>query len=151
MTPFISSQNIDLGYVFYEDYVDLCHPNHPDCVTGVTCDDCNDGFNPNLDVACNLVVFAQSPLMTGTGEVGVSDFNFSVKPNPTSGQIEVTSNAKKSEKATIRVMNLTGIMVDSFAWDGISARIDLSDHPKGIYILVIETQGKTEMKKVVVQ
>jgi len=151
MTPFISSQNIDLGYVFYEDYVDLCHPNHPDCVTGVTCDDCNDGFNPNLDVACNLVVFAQSPLMTGTGETGVMDFNFTVKPNPTSGQVEIAGNGLNSEKSTIRVMNLTGIMVDSFTWDGVSARIDLSKHPKGIYLLMINAGVKTEMKKIILQ
>jgi hypothetical protein len=68
MTPFVAEGDIEMDYVFYENYVDLCHPNHPDCVTGVTCTDCDDGFNPMLDVACNLVVFAENPINVGTGD-----------------------------------------------------------------------------------
>jgi len=65
ITPYIADENIDMGYVFYEDYVDYCHPNHPDCVTGVTCSDCDAGFNPHLIVACNLVTFSDVPLDGG--------------------------------------------------------------------------------------
>ncbi|NLN96111.1 MAG: hypothetical protein GX128_08085 [Bacteroidales bacterium] len=67
MNPFIANGNIDLKYVFYEGYVDYCHPNHPDCITGVTCSDCDDGFNPQLEVACYLVLHSNSHsgMMTG--------------------------------------------------------------------------------------
>ena len=60
LTSYIGGGDIDLGYVFFPDYVDLCHPNHPDCVTGVTCADCDAGFNPHLVVACNLVTFSEN-------------------------------------------------------------------------------------------
>jgi hypothetical protein len=65
LSPYVPQDNIVLGYVFFKDYVDLCHPNHPDCVTGVTCDDCDDGFNPHLIVACNLVSFSDMPIDGG--------------------------------------------------------------------------------------
>jgi hypothetical protein len=152
MTPFISGSEIELGYVFFEDYVDLCHPNHPECVTGVTCDDCNDGFNPMLDVACNLVVFSNDPLITGTDRLDAPNSNFTVKPNPTAGMIEITGTESPTDQAsTIRLMTLTGIFVDQFAWDGVSVQIDLSSYPKGVYILTIQTVDRTEMKKVIVQ
>ena len=74
MTPFVSGGNIELGYIFDEDYVDYCHPNHPDCVTGVTCSDCNAGFNPHLIVACNLISFSNSPFLN-TGETQTININ----------------------------------------------------------------------------
>ena len=152
LTPYLSGPDIDLGYVFYEYYVDLCHPNHPDCVTGTTCDDCNDGFNPMLDVACNLVVFSHEPLITAIPKLSAPQTNFEVKPNPTSGQVEVSgSGSAAGESSTISLMTLTGIMVDRFNWDGVSARLDLSSHPRGVYILVIRTPGETEMKKIILQ
>ncbi|MCU0370310.1 MAG: T9SS type A sorting domain-containing protein [Bacteroidales bacterium] len=151
VTPYISGPGIELGYVFYEDYVDLCHPNHPDCVTGVTCDDCNDGFNPMLDVACNLVVFSQDPLITGTNKLDAPDASFCVKPNPTSGLIEVTGTASPAGKLSyIRLMTLTGLFIEQYEWDGASAHIDLSKYPDGIYFLTIRSGDKTEMKKVIV-
>jgi hypothetical protein len=150
MTPYISGEDLTLGYVFYEDYVDLCHPNHPDCVTGVTCVDCDAGFNPMLDVACNLVVFAENPLLAGVPEVGQSEFK--VKPNPTTGRVEVSViGSSSAQSSTIQLYNLTGTMVDQYSWDGQSVQLDLSAHSKGIYILMIKTKDKTEMKKLVVQ
>jgi len=151
LTPYISGSEIDLGYVFYENYVDLCHPNHPECVTGVTCDDCDDGFNPVLDVACNLVVFSPDPLLTGTPILDAGS-QITVKPNPTTGMIDITNMAPPSGKSSfIRLMTLTGIYVEQFDWDGTSVKIDLSGYPKGIYILMIQTPDKTEMKKVILQ
>jgi hypothetical protein len=146
------SADIELGYVFYEDYVDLCHPNHPDCVTGVTCDDYSDGFNPMLDVACNLVVFSQEPLITAVPKLSDPEVNFDIKPNPSSGQVEISAHGYVScESSTISLMTLTGIMVDRFNWDGVSARLDLSSHPRGVYILMIQTPNETEMKKIILQ
>lgn len=150
MTPYISGGNVTLGYVFYEQYVDYCHPNHPDCVTGVTCTDCNDGFNPHLIVACNLVVFSDDYF------VGIEKpeliANFTVRPNPTSGLVEVFSNnTKTSQNATMQLMNMTGVTVDTFRWNGASIQLDLSHHPKGVYFLMIQTNGKHEVKKLVIQ
>ena len=74
LTPYVGQGSIELDYVFDEDYVDYCHPNHPDCVTGVTCSDCDAGFNPHLIVACNLVSFSNVPFLN-TGETQTISIN----------------------------------------------------------------------------
>jgi hypothetical protein len=152
MTPYVAEGDIEIDYVFYENYVDLCHPNHPDCVTGVTCDDCNDGFNPMLDVACNLIVFAENPILVGTGNHYPVDSYFNVRPNPTSGGVEITVvGSAKYQPSFIQLFSSTGNILDSFEWNGQSIMLDLSSHPKGIYILMIQTPDKTEMKKLIIQ
>ena len=152
MTPYISDDGVDLGYVFFEDYVDLCHPNHPDCVTGVTCDDCNDGFNPVLDVACNLVVFTDSPVITGINKPGQPYAGIYVNPNPSTGKVEITATGIPAGPSNrICVYSFTGVMIGQYTWDGQSEKLDLSNLPKGIYILAIVTPNGTEMKKLILQ
>jgi hypothetical protein len=51
LSEYISTGHAELFYQFDPDYLDLCHPNHPDCVNGVTCADCNAPDNPILKVS----------------------------------------------------------------------------------------------------
>lgn len=149
MTPYVMNGSVNIGYVFYENYVDLCHPNHPDCVTGVTCTDCSDGFNPMLDVACNLVIYSANPLV-GTQQLQAPIFV--VKPNPSTSWVEITSlGTETNEASTVSIYNLSGRLLDQFSWNGQSVRLDLSAFPKGIYMLRIDSNGKHEMKKLVIQ
>ncbi|MDE5606734.1 MAG: hypothetical protein K2I68_05495 [Bacteroidales bacterium] len=46
---------VKVAYVFDESYTDYCHPNNPDCVSGKTCTDCNDTYNPMYYIASYLV------------------------------------------------------------------------------------------------
>jgi len=152
MTPFVAGQNVELKYVFYENYVDQCHPNNPNCVTGVTCSNCDDGFNPQLDVACNLVVFSENPLLVGVDNRKSTVSNVSVRPNPTDGVVEVYvygSSANTTEP--IVMYNMTGLQVDAFEWNGKQVQIDLSGHASGMYFLKIRTGDRTEMKKVILR
>lgn len=152
MTSFVAQGDMELGYVFYEDYVDLCHPNHPDCVTGVTCTDCDDGFNPMLDVACNLVVFAENPILVGTGDKLSINSSFNVRPNPTSGIVEVSVvGSIEPQSSSIQLFNATGAPVGQFEWNGSSVQLDLTNQPKGIYILKIESGNKSEVRKLIIQ
>ncbi len=152
MTPYVTGNNVELKYVFYENYIDLCNPNHPDCVTGVTCSNCADGFNPTLDVACNLVVFAENPLLTGMDNRQSSASCFSVRPNPASGSVEVyTFSSPAKQSFPIQLLTMTGTMVGQYEWDGKSVRINLSGLPKGVYFLKIRTPDRIEMKKLIVQ
>jgi len=95
MTQYVSGGSIELGYVFDEDYVDFCHPNHPDCVTGVTCSDCDAGFNPHLIVACNLVSFSDVPFLNSgeTQTINISPgFQFvSGRINPVEPDITIVA------------------------------------------------------------
>lgn len=149
MSAYVTDASVKLGYVFYEDYVDLCHPNHPDCVTGVTCADCDDGYNPHLIVACNLVVFGGNPIV---GIPEKADNNFVLKPNPTTGRIEVGARKQISpQNGQIKLFSMTGKLVDQIKFDGKSVTLDFSNQPKGLYMLMIETPTHQEVHKLVVQ
>jgi len=157
MTPYVNDPDITLGYVFDEDYVDYCHPNHPDCVTGVTCADCDDGFNPHLIVACNLVTFADSPV-DGTQIVAIDENYFNIGsfitlyPNPTSDNMELTFHGEPSfDKAVVTVMNITGSTVDEFEWYGETTMLEFSNYEKGVYFVQIKVGSEVDVRKVVVQ
>ncbi|MCB2220844.1 MAG: T9SS type A sorting domain-containing protein [Bacteroidetes bacterium] len=157
MTPFIEDEDIILGYVFYENYVDYCHPNHPDCVTGVTCADCDDGFNPHLIVACNLVTFADSPV-DGGQIVAIDEHYYNIGsfitlyPNPTNDNMELTFHGEASfGKAVVTVMSLTGGTIDQFEWYGETTVLDFNNYQKGVYFVKIKVGDEVDVRKVVVQ
>ena len=151
MTPYVAGHNVELKYVFYENYIDLCHPNNPNCVTGVTCTDCSDGFNPFLDVACNLVVFSNNPVLTGKFEGHSSQYGFSVRPNPASTSVDIYAYGSPSDQsAPVQLLTITGTMVGQYPWDGKSVKIDISHYPRGLYIVKIPTPEGWEMKKLLI-
>ncbi len=149
MNPYVNN-NLTLGYKFAENYVDLCHPNHPDCVTGVTCTDCNDGFNPTLDVAANLVVYSANPIVGIDKNYRWADI--SVSPNPTTGILNVKySGYEPFAGANVKLYDLKGNTVWQMRWISGDKQTDLSYLPKGIYVMTIEAGTKKEVKKIVLQ
>lgn len=157
ITPYVADETIELGYVFYEDYVDLCHPNHPDCITGVTCSDCNDGFNPHLVVACNMVSFSDSPI-DGGAMVGVDESipalgsYIMLYPNPSRGELTLEFQGKADfGTAVVTISDITGNQISRFEWQGETTRISLDGVPKGVYLFKINSNGSTEVRKVTVQ
>jgi len=152
LTSYISQGSIDMDYVFYENYVDYCHPHHPDCITGVTCADCNDGFNPFLAVASNIIVFVDDPTIVGIRDEGHTSHTYvSVSPNPTSGPLKVTvicSDARLD--GTVEILDLTGKPVDRFPLTSVTTTIDLSSYPAGTYFAKVTANGITETKRIVV-
>ncbi len=153
MDAFVPGRDIVLRYVFYEQYMDQCHPNNPACVTGVTCTNCADGFNPALDVACNLVTFSDSPISIITGKkVEPSSSVLNVFPNPTTGKFDVSLLSTASVRdAAILIYDNTGRPVQQMEWDGRKMSIDLTSHARGIYLLKVVTPNWTEMKKIILK
>jgi hypothetical protein len=153
MNGFVPGHNIELRYVFYEQYMDQCHPNNPACVTGVTCTNCADGFNPALDVACNLVTFSDSPIYVITENKYVpSSSVLNVFPNPTSGKFEVSLVSMASVRsAAIMIYDNKGQPVEQIEWDGQKLEIDLTSNSKGIYLMKVVTPDWTEMKKIILK
>ncbi len=157
LAPYLEEGNITLGYIFFEDYVDYCHPNHPDCVTGVTCNDCDDGYNPHLIVACNLVTFSDMPIDSGA-MVTVDEYMYDIGnfirlyPNPSDGNMTLEFDGKPQfEEAVVSVVGLTGHLYDSFLWDGRSTTLNLTNLTKGVYFVKIKTEDSLEVRKVVIQ
>ena len=75
-----------------------------------------------------------------------------VRSNPASKSVEVYAFGSPAIPSfPIQLLTITGTLADQFEWDGKSARIDLSRHPKGMYILKMQTPDRTEMKKLILQ
>lgn len=157
MTDYVTDDNVELGYVFYEGYVDYCHPNHPDCVTGVTCDNCDDGYNPHLIVACNLVLFSDMPIDSGAivsideNLVQLGEY-IKLYPNPTDGMmnLEFEGHANFGE-ALVSIVGLRGKVYDSFSWYGEARSFDLSALSPGVYFVKIKTGRSLDVRKLIVQ
>jgi choice-of-anchor B domain-containing protein len=85
---------------------------------------------------------------TGINSLIVSDNQFSISPNPSFGIFEVKGT---SEAFDVSIYNSIGQLVKFSAQNKNSANIDLSNAAKGIYYLVISSQGKRINKKVVIE
>lgn len=154
MTPFIGNSTVTLGYKFNPNYEDFCHPNNPDCQSGVTCDNCDDGFNPHLIVSSYLISLGNSPL--DELETDVDDLantaQFRVYPNPSNGlfQIELEED---SHIQSVRILNNVGQMIHTQTMETLTNKtvMNLRNIAKGIYFVEVTTDEERGMKKVVVE
>lgn len=154
MTPFMDQANVSLEYIFNESYIDLCHTNNPNCVSGVTCPDCNDGFNPHLIVSSYLITLGDAPV----GDVSTSakdmdpNINFSLFPNPTQGLLTLELEASEV-LVQINVFNSVGQKVYQLSpnlTNG-STTLNLSSLHAGVYYVEIQTNNGVGTKRIVLE
>jgi len=149
---YLNSGIPELLYEFYPDYVDECHPNYPDCVSGQNgCINCQDSNNPILMVSGMLVTYSHRSdiVVTTVTERPDSDeepFHVTLSPNPVKNTLTVTTDYDKG-RASVRVINANGVHVKAFSVEG-TATIDMSDLPAGIYIVKV-LGGKMVTRKIV--
>ena len=153
LTPWLSFPDVNLKYEFFPGYIDYCHPNHPDCVTGVTCINCLDTWNPEIDVAGGVVTFSNDLIITSIKEVvAFQDLKIKIEPNPSNGQFTFSTSGRNTfEKADVTIYDLTGKMVHKFSWNGKKTFVDLSGYQKGMYILTVSTPDGIKTEKLIIQ
>lgn len=149
ITSWLSIPNLLLEYEFSPDYIDYCHPNHPDCVTGVTCDNCLSMSNPSLLIGGGLVTFSNEPLISSVKKP-LDHFVFEISPNPTSGLLKISSfGTPLNNNATIQIFSVDGALKEAFSWDGNDISFDISNLSKGAYLIRIVTGNSVETKKII--
>lgn len=149
MTPYVAATNLALGYEFSPSYMDQCHPNNPGCVTGSTCSDCSDGFNPVLDVNCNLVIFYDEAISTNIKE---DDYiGFAMFPNPSTGTVTFNTYNSGQNNFNVLVTNIVGEVVREFKWAGEKRSVDFSTLSKGMYNVRVTNGKVSEYKKLVIE
>lgn len=156
MTDYIGN-NVELEYIFDEDYVDNCHPNNPGCVSGVTCPNCDDGFNPHLIVATNLITFSGTPIqeevVVNTNDVFLQQNAVSLFPNPTSGEFTL-SLEQIAKDVQVRILNNTGQLIKTIYKTDSAVQeleIDMTGFARGIYLIDLFVDGKRLTKKLIVE
>lgn len=149
-----------LSYIFQPSYMDLCHPHNPDCVTGVTCPDCNAGSNPFYRVSCYLIRSRYEPRTLGNTEPKVPQtkdeaYSFTAYPNPCSGKFRLTFFSEINERFVCTLVNAGGERIRTYFFNSSHEAeqylFDVSSVGKGIYFLEIYTKNRAGVQKIVIQ
>ena len=153
LDDYLNAGEAALLYEFDPTYVDQCHPNYPDCVSGQnSCINCQDSNNPILMVSGKLVTYSHhTDILLDTPELPSADaepFDVTISPNPVRGQMTLTTDYDKGN-VSVRIINAQGVKVRGFGMKG-TATIDVSDLPSGIYLVHV-IGGKVVTRKVVIQ
>ncbi|MFZ6053318.1 LamG-like jellyroll fold domain-containing protein [Halocola ammonii] len=155
MTSFVGQGEIDLEYIFDEDYVDFCHPNNPDCVSGSTCPNCDDGFNPHLIVSSYLISLGQAPISTNIDENSESiNQGLNLYPNPSTGQFYIEVEESVSN-GSIEIYNQLGALVKQV--DSVSLpkqgqhKLDIGGMAPGVYVVQVRSASRTLTQRLILE
>ncbi len=152
MSPYVYMSDVEIVYEFYPGYVDYCHPNHPDCVTGVTCSDCSSGFNPHYIISGNLVTYSNEQIISGIENPSFDEIGeITISPNPNNGVSVLSVTGEKIiNNASVSIFNNTGQLIKEFLWDGSPLTLNMSAYKKGLYFVKIHNAGKAKSMKLIV-
>lgn len=158
LTPYIGT-NINLAYRFHPTYQDFCHPNNPDCVSGVTCVDCNAGYNPHYVVDGQVIKKSNEPIIYGE-VLGVNSvnndkvFELSVYPNPTDGIFSLYTDQLEGN-TRVSIYTIEGKQVKVYYFDSNEElnnyKFDLSNLNSGMYFINLENKMGTGAKKIILE
>lgn len=135
ISEYLNAGHANLFYQFDPTYLDLCHPNHPDCVDGITCEECAAPDNPILRVSGKVVSYSnnENVFMGVHQTLAKPAFEAKVYPNPAKGQVTISTDYEHGA-VSVMMLNAMGQMVMYFTVDG-ERTIDVSALPAGIYTL----------------
>lgn len=149
LSSYLNAGQAELFYQFDPNYLDLCHPNHPDCVDGVTCTECAAPDNPILKVSGKVVTSSNNEnVFVGIHESTAKPaFQAEVYPNPAKQQCTIRTDYDKGV-VSVMMLNMQGQMVMYFTVDG-ERTINVSHLPSGIYTLQL-LGGSVVTKKLII-
>ena len=153
LDDYLPDGGADLLYEFDPTYVDQCHPNYPDCVSGQNnCPNCDNSSNPILKVSGKLVTYSHNTdILTEVPElpdVDAEPFQVIITPNPARDNLTITTDYEKG-KASVVFINAQGAKVRGFSMRG-TATVNVSDLPSGMYFVHV-IGGQVVTRKVVIQ
>lgn len=133
LSAYLPAGRAELNYRFDPTYLDYCHPNHPDCVNGVTCTECAAPNNPILKVSGKVVSFSNdADVILGVHHPDpVPAFDVTLMPNPAHHQLTLKTDYDKGA-VSVMILNLQGQMVMHFSMEG-ERTLDVSHLAPGLY------------------
>lgn len=150
LSEYLPAGHAELFYQFDPTYLDLCHPNHPDCVSGVTCTECAAPDNPILKVAGKVITYSddENVLTQVHATRPEPAFDALLFPNPAHKQLTISTDYERGA-VSVMVINMQGQEVMSFAVEG-ERTLDVSHLSPGMYIVKM-LGGSMITKKLIIK
>lgn len=139
MTPLIGAP-FEFDYQFQTSYTDYCHPNNPNCISGTTCPDCNDGSNPFYRVSAYVIYKSNSPTWAvSVDEIEAKTENkLSLSPNPNSGIFQLALENEMKD-IVVQIFDIRGVSLKTYYFDNAQRlnayQFELGDIPMGVYFV----------------
>jgi hypothetical protein len=155
LTPYLAQDIVQLGYIFQESYVDYCHPNNPNCISGTTCQDCNASYNPYYRVGAYVVKFSDAPFtLSIKDKIAQSEMTANLYPNPTSNHFNITLNGSW-KRPVVSVLNIAGEVVKTYFFTDEKAlnntNFNVEDFTSGVYFIKVQSEGQFTTMKMIKQ
>lgn len=158
LSPYIGT-SFNLDYRFHPAYRDYCHASNPNCISGTTCPDCNDGYNPVYYVDTHIINFSNNPIVYGnTLNVKSVDnteiYKMSLYPNPSKGSFNIKT-AFPDGTTRMSIYTVDGQAVKNYYFNTSQElnnyTFDVSDLSSGVYYVSIQNSQGTGAKKLVIE
>jgi hypothetical protein len=166
----VPGDSVKLNYDV-EPYENLCRPNNPDCVDGVTCADCDYNYTghtePHYTIQSQLIFYREGP-PAGVGEEGDVTVPraftlYQNYPNPfnpsTTISFDIGENLDEGQQASLNIYDIRGRLVRRLIdfglcsgshkvnWDGRDERGEPVS--SGIYIYSLKAGGTNFTRKMI--
>ena len=155
----LDSKELEMRFIFQESYKDKCHPHNPDCITGTTCMDCLDTYNPQYYIASYLIAYYDQmydslPEVANEQVAEREELRFSVYPNPASDRFFVQTYGETG-RGGVQLFDMHGQVLRSTVFDNAEQlngmEFNVSELPVGFYVLRIQTLHKNGVQKIIVR
>ena len=149
LTEYLNTGHSELFYQFDPSYLDFCHPNHPDCVDGVTCTECAAPDNPILKVSGKVISYSNDENVLTNVQAFKPEppFDALLFPNPASKQLTINTDYEKGA-VSVLIVNMQGQEVMYFTVEG-ERTIDISSLAPGIYVVKMLGGGMINKKLII--
>lgn len=152
LTP--HTQNpFQLEYIFHPTYQDYCHPNNPNCVSGQTCPNCNDGYNPHYRIGGYMI--HKSNVVMGqlsVDEVARTENVIAVLPNPNNGIFRM-SMTEEAGPMVVQVFDASGKSVYLRHFQNreqfVTHTFHMSHVPAGVYYVRVQNEKDVIFTKMI--
>jgi len=139
---FVSIKAYSLGEVFVYDWVEL-YPNtftmHPACVCNYGEDDGKGGKGSKGKKSADGSETLEEKISNGV----------QIYPNPTAGELRVTSNGLRIEK--VEIYDIVGRKLSTFQLSTLDTKIDISALSSGMYFITITDENQFKVTKKIVK
>lgn len=158
LTPHLEEAPFKFSYIFQESYTDLCNSANPNCVTGTTCPDCNDGYNPMYRIGGYQINFSNDPVLSGIKNTTIkkdfSDLTISIYPNPTTDKFKLEID-KDFGEMFVNIIDIKGATIKNYLFKSKSEvnnyMFNVNSLEKGVYFVKVYNKDNFSVKSIVIQ